>query len=230
MEGPLKIKQLAEEDRPREKLLAKGVEALSDSELLAILIGSGYKDMSAVALMQHILKDCADSLRQLGRMKVEDLVAYKGVGEAKAITLIAACELGRRRMMEKVTQTVVRCGKDIADYYRLKLGELNHEECHAILLRQNLSIIDTVLVGRGGLAGASVDIRIILEQALRKSAAALVLCHNHPSGSLRPSRQDEALTLRLKKACDMMDIRLIDHIIVSAEGYYSFNEHGLAAL
>ena len=132
--------------------------------------------------------------------------------------------------MEKVTQTVVRCGKDIADYYRLKLGELNHEECHAILLRQNLSIIDTVLVGLGGLAGAIVDIRIILEQALRKSAAALVLCHNHPSGSLRPSRQDEALTLRLKKACDMMDIRLIDHIIVSAEGYYSFNEHGLAAL
>ncbi|MGM9674434.1 MAG: DNA repair protein RadC [Bacteroidaceae bacterium] len=230
MEGPLKIKQWAEADRPREKLLSKGVEALSDSELLAILIGSGYKDMSAVALMQHILKDCDHSLQQLGRKKVEELMAYKGVGEAKAITIIAACELGRRRMMEKVAQTVVKCGQDIADYYRLKLGELNHEECHVILLRQNLSVIDTVLVGRGGLAGTSVDIRIILEQALLKSAAAIVLCHNHPSGCTKPSKHDESLTLRLKKACDLMDIKLIDHIIVSASSYYSFNEHGLASL
>lgn len=226
MAEQLNIKQWAEEDRPREKLMAKGVESLTNSELLAILIGSGSKDMSAVALMQHVLKDCGDSLQQLGRKTVEDLVCYKGVGEVKAITIIAACELGRRRMMEPMRQTIVNSGKDIADYYRLKLGEYNHEECHAVLLRQNLSIIDMVQVGRGGLSGTVVDIRIVLEQALRKRAAALVLCHNHPSGSLNPSRQDEQLTRELKDACDLMHIKLIDHIIVSAMGYYSFSENG----
>lgn len=226
MAEQLNIKQWAEEDRPREKLMARGAESLSDSELLAILIGSGCKEMSAVDLMRHVLRDCDESLQRLGQKTVEELMAYKGLGEAKAITLIAACELGRRRMMEPVKQTVVSSGKDVADYCRLKLGDFCHEECHAILLRHNLSIIDMVQVGRGGLTETAVDIRIILEQALRKRAAALVLCHNHPSGSLRPSRQDERLTYELKSACDLMHIRLIDHIIVSAMGYYSFNENG----
>ncbi len=223
----LNINQWAEEDRPREKLLAQGARALSDAELLAILIGSGTADEDAVSLMRRILKDCQGSLKTLGAMQLNDLTAYKGVGPAKAVTLMAACELGRRRMMEPVETRTIACSRDIADYFRPMLQELPHEECHVMLLRNNLTLKDTALVGRGGLTETVVDVRIILETALRKQASLIALCHNHPSGSLRPSSVDRQLTTRLAEACRIMQITLVDHVIVSHQGYFSFKDEGL---
>ncbi len=223
----LNINQWAEEDRPREKLLSQGARALSDAELLAILIGSGTADEDAVSLMRRILKDCNGSLKSLGAMQLNDLTAYKGVGPAKAVTLMAACELGRRRMMEPVEMRTISSSSDIADYFRPMLQELPHEECHVMLLRNNLSLKDVSLVGRGGLTEAVADIRIILETALRKQASAIALCHNHPSGSVKPSQMDRELTTRLSKACRIMQIPLVDHVIVSHQGYFSFKDEGL---
>lgn len=223
----LNINQWAEEDRPREKLLSQGARALSDAELLGILIGSGTADEDAVSLMRRILKDCKGSLKALGAMQLSDLTAYKGVGPAKAVTLMAACELGRRRMMEPVETRTISCSRDIADYFRPMLQELPHEECHVMLLRNNLTLKDVALVGRGGLSEAVADIRIILETALRKQASVIALCHNHPGGSVRPSQPDRQLTTRLSEACRIMQINLVDHVIVSHQGYFSFKDEGL---
>ncbi len=222
----LNINQWAAEDRPREKLLSQGARVLSDAELLAILIGSGTADEDAVSLMRRILNDCRGSLKSLGAMQLSDLTAYKGVGPAKAVTLMAACELGRRRM-EPVESRSIASSRDIAEYFRPMLQELPHEECHVMLLRNNLSLKDVSLVGRGGLTEAVADIRIVLETALRKQAAAIALCHNHPSGSVKPSAADRDLTRRLGEACRIMRITLVDHVIVSHLGYFSFKDEGL---
>lgn len=227
MADRLNINQWAAQDRPREKMLSRGARALTDAELLAILIGSGSAGEDAVSLMRRILADCRDSLQTLGAMPFEELVAYNGVGPAKAVTIMAACELGRRRMMEPVEHKTIRCSRDIADYFRPMLQELPHEECYVMLLRNNLTLKDVVLIGRGGLTDTVVDIRIVLEQALRKQASAIALCHNHPSGSLTPSAQDRELTTRLEKACAIMNIVLLDHVIVSQQGYFSFKDEGL---
>ena len=223
----MNINEWALEDRPREKMMARGAAALSKAELLAILIGSGSTDETAVDLMRRVLSDCGDSLKHLSRMKMEELTRYKGLGPAKAITLMAACELGRRRESEP-EEEVRKMGssRDIAAYFRPLLQDLSYEECHVMLLKQDYSLIETYMLSRGGIAESAVDVRLILGRALLKDAPAIVLCHNHPSGNLSPSKADALLTRRLKEACDVMGIRLLDHVIVSDRGYYSFNDEG----
>ena len=220
----INITDLSLEDRPREKLEAKGPKALSQAELLAILIGSGTREENAVQLMQRILRDCHDSLRQLGRMSIEELCQYKGVGLAKAVTILAACELNNRIMDEAYAVERVTSSEDIFKYYRPKLGDLPHEESHVLLLNQQLRIIGSQLIGRGGITGTVVDVRLILKKALLANATQIALCHNHPSGTLRPSREDDQLTDHLKKAAEVMNIRLIDHVIVTSAGYYSYSD------
>lgn len=223
----MNINEWAEQDRPREKLIARGAAALTDAELLAILIGSGSSGESAVELMRRILADCDGRLKRLGRLKLEDLTAYKGMGPAKAVTLMAACELGRRRESEPQEEKVhILRSTDVAAYFRPILQDLPYEECHLMLLKQDLSLLETSMLSRGGIAGSAVDVRLILQRALLKGAPVLALCHNHPSGNLRPSTQDRQLTAALASACKIMGIRLLDHVIVSDRGFYSFSDEG----
>ncbi len=223
----MNINEWAEQDRPREKLIARGAAALTDAELLAILIGSGSSGESAVELMRRILADCDGRLKRLGRLKLEDLTAYKGMGPAKAVTLMAACELGRRRESEPQEEKVhILRSTDVAAYFRPILQDLPYEECHLMLLKQDLSLLETSMLSRGGIAGSAVDVRLILQRALLKGAPVLALCHNHPSGNLRPSTQDRQLTAALTSACKVMGIRLLDHVIVSDRGFYSFSDEG----
>jgi DNA repair protein RadC len=221
------INQWAVEDRPREKMLLHGVAALSNAELLAILIGSGVPGQSAVELMRNILKDCHDQLSELSKMDVDTLCTYKGIGQAKAITIIAASELGRRRKEEGPTERVViRSSQDIFACFHGQMRDLPVEECWALLISQSMRIIDKIKVSSGGLTETSVDIRCVLREALLKRATVLALCHNHPSGNLKPSAGDIQLTERLKKSAEVMNIRLVDHVIVADGGYYSFADEG----
>ena len=222
----LNITDLALDDRPREKFEAQGPTQLTTSELLAILIGSGNTDENAVSLMQRILNDCGGSLTTLERKTIAELCQYKGVGPAKAITILAACEIGVRRGGETCQRTQVTSAEDIYDYFRPKMQDLAHEESHLLLLNQRLSIINSRLISRGGITGTVVDIRMILKEALMANATNIALAHNHPSGNLKPSREDDHLTERLKKAAQTMDIKLIDHVIVTDKGYYSYNDEG----
>lgn len=241
-QGRLNIKQWAEEDRPREKLVAKGVEALSNAELLAILIGSGNTEESAVELMRRLLADCGNSLNVLGKMSLDDLTGtvsqnddgrmrtvrrYKGLGVAKAVTIMAACELGKRRMQEEVTERKqIRSSEDLYRYYLPLMQDLQHEECHVLLLNQACRILENVLVSKGGLTETAVDIRLILRMALLRQATVVALCHNHPSGNARPSVEDNRLTDRLAQACKMMNIHFLDHVIVTDGKYYSYRDEG----
>lgn len=240
----LNIKQQAAEDRPREKLMAKGPSALSNAELLAILIGSGTTDETAVELMQRVLADCGNSLITLGRRSLDELMSeidvtddvtgkvkrmkrYKGLGEAKAVTILAACELARRRSEEPtLVRKEIHSSVDLFNYFLPKMQDLPHEECYVLLMNQACKVLDHLLVSRGGLTETAVDIRMIMREALLKRATVLALCHNHPSGSLRPSADDDRLTDRLSNSCKMMGIRLLDHIIVTDSGFYSYCEEG----
>lgn len=218
----LSITELSAEDRPREKFMAHGAKALTKAELLAILIGSGNADENAVQLMQRVLADYGDSLAALQRQSVETLCTYKGVGPAKAVTILAACSLAARCAEED--NRVERIGKseDIYHYFCHRIGNLSHEESHVLLLNHQLCVVGAKLISRGGITGTVVDIRMVLKEALLANATRIALCHNHPSGSLKPSRDDDALTERLRKAAEAVDIRLIDHVIVTARGYYSY--------
>lgn len=224
---PLTIKDWNEADRPREKLVAQGADHLTPAELLAILIGSGTPKESAVSLMQRIMKDCNGSLRRLGRMTIGELCNYKGIGEAKAITILAACELGKRRAQEPASaDPVLNSPNLLYEYFLPRMEDLTVEEFHVLLLRQNLSLISDLCIGRGGLTATAVDIRILLREALLAKAPAIVICHNHPSGNTRPSLQDDNLTEKVKRAASTMDIQLIDHIIMGDRTYYSYNNAG----
>lgn len=223
----LTICEWAEEDRPREKMMKKGSEALSNAELMAILIGSGSPEKSAVDLMRDILQACGNSLKTLGRMTVEELCHFKGIGPAKAITLLAACALGQRRKLEEAEERmVIRSPEDIYDYFLPRMQDLYTEECWAMYLNNASRVINVCNISKGGLTETSVDIRCVLEKALLQKATALVLCHNHPSGNIRPSRQDDQLTDRINNACKMMNLRMIDHLIVTDGRYYSYADEG----
>ena len=223
----LTITEMDEDDRPRERLARLGASALSDAELLAILIGSGTPDMTAVELMQIVLHDCKNQLNVLGKKSIEELMTYKGIGEAKAITILAACELGKRRHTEEVR---MRDRLDSpAEIYNLMVGKLRDndvEEAWVVLMNQNYGLIKEVQLSHGGISETAVDVRIALKHALLNNATILALCHNHPSGSTRPSRDDDQLTERFKKACDMMRIHFLDHVIVTDGQYYSYREQG----
>ena len=226
MVDKLSINRWAEEDRPREKMMSKGAQALTNAELLAILIGSGSGDDSAVSLMQKVLASYGDSLDRVGRLSVEELCHFKGIGPAKAITILAACELGRRRAVEQPERRQVRSAAQVYDYFYPMMRDLAVEECHVLLLNQSSTVIDSVRIGVGGLTETVVDVRIILREALLKRATSLILCHNHPSGNLRPSTHDDSLTNQLREAARLLNLNLADHVIFTDNGYYSYADEG----
>jgi DNA repair protein RadC len=223
----LNIKQWAEEDRPREKMAAQGAETLSNAELLAILIGSGSPNESAVELMKRVLNDCNNNLNTLGKMTIRDLCTYKGIGEAKAITILAACELGKRRQQESPEERPkLETATKIYNEMHPQMQDLDVEEFWALLLNQNYRLIKKVRISHGGITETSVDVRIILREAILANTTILAVCHNHPSGNLSPSRQDEELTKSILRACEVMRIHMMDHVIITDGQYYSFHEQG----
>lgn len=222
------IKSWPLDDRPREKMQAKGAAALSDSELLAILINNGNKEKSALQIAKDILQVGQNNLDELGKLSLKDLQKVKGIGIAKAITIAAAMELGRRRTnSDFLNKTVVRSSGEIANYLKTVLKDNAHEVFAVLFLNRANKILHFEIVSSGGLTGTVADPRIILKKALETGATSIVLSHNHPSGSLKPSRADEELTQKIKQAALYLDIRVLDHIIVSDEGYFSFADEGL---
>ncbi len=223
----MNITDLSQDDRPREKFAAHGAATLSKAELLAILIGSGNTEENAVQLMQRIMNDCQGSLATLGNMGIDSLCRYKGMGPAKAISVLAACELGRRRMAEGMElRPQLTSSADLFAYMTPRLKGTPVEECHAILLNNHLRVVGCKLISRGGITGTVVDVRLVLREALLCNATHLALCHNHPSGNPRPSGEDDRLTQKLKAAAATMDLRLIDHIILTDEAYFSYQDEG----
>lgn len=221
------IKEWAKDDRPREKLLLKGSTALSDAELIAILIHHGTKEKSAVQLGREILELAQNNLGKLSKLSVKDIMKIKGIGAAKAITIVAALELGTRRDMLTNKQPTVNSSKDVAELLRHQFRFKKHEVFAVVFLNRSNKINHIEVISEGGITGTIADPRIILKKALDHEAINLILCHNHPSGNLKPSKADEDLTEKIKSAAQFFDIKLLDHIIVGEEGYYSFADEGL---
>ena len=227
LHSTLKISQWAEEDRPREKMERLGAEALSDAELLAILVGSGSPQEDAVSLMKRILNDCNNNLNTLGKMTLRQLCEYNGVGPAKAITILAACELGKRRQMEKPEERPdLGTATKIYNHMHPVLQDCDVEEFWLLLMNQNNRLIKKVRISHGGITEVSVDIRIIMREAVLANATIIAVCHNHPSGNLRPSTADNDLTNQLQRACQLMRIHFMDHVILTDGNYFSYRETG----
>ena len=223
----LNITQWAKEDRPREKMADLGTEALSNAELLAILIGSGSTDESAVELMKRVLADCSNNLNTLGKKTIQELMRYKGIGEAKAITILAACELGKRRQAETPEERPdLGTATKIYRHMHHLMQDLDVEEFWALFMNQHYRLIKKVRISHGGITETAVDIRIIIREAVLANATILAVCHNHPSGSLSPSRADDDLTKSIGRACELMRIHFMDHVIVTDGQYYSYRELG----
>ena len=224
----ISIKDWADDDRPREKLVIKGKGALSDAELVAILIASGNRDESAVELSKRILQSLGNNLNRLAKLSVNDLIKFKGIGEAKAISIIASLELGRRRRTAGVLEKAKIGGsKDAFQILQLKLEDLPHEEFWVMLLNRANKVIDTKLVGRGGVSSTVVDSKVIFSFALESLASGIILGHNHPSGNLKPSNSDIRLTKKIVDAGKIMEVPVLDHIIVGDNDYFSFADEGL---
>ncbi len=225
---PFTIKEWAVDDRPREKLLQKGKLSLTDAELIAILIGSGNRDESAVELAKKILSKNLNNLNLLGKQSVSQLMQFKGIGEAKAISIIAAMELGRRRRSEEALENVkITSSNSVFEVLQPILGDLPHEEFWILYLNNANKIIEKFQISKGGITGTLVDVRITLRKALELGAVSLILAHNHPSGNLNPSEADKQLTTKLKTAAESMDIKILDHLIVTEKSYFSFADEGL---
>ena len=224
----LNIKAWAEADRPREKLSLKGRNALSDAELIAILIGSGNREVSAVELSKKILAHISNDLNQLGKLNIKDLTKFKGIGEAKAISIIAALELGRRRKdSSKENRETIKSSKDAFQAIESFLSDLPHEEFWVIYLNRKNEIIKKENISKGGITGTIADSKIIFKHAIDLLSSGLILCHNHPSGSVDPSQADIRLTKKLKEIGELMDTAVLDHIIVGEKKYYSFADNNL---
>ena len=222
------IKNWAIDDRPREKLLLKGPFCLSDSELLAILINNGHKEKSAVDLAKEILQMGNNNLNELGKFSLQEYQQIKGIGIAKAITIAAAIELGRRRQLAPfLKKTIFKKSEDIAQFIRTSIKDYTYEVFGVVYLNKSNKVNHFEIISSGGITGTVADTRIILKKALENGATSIVLCHNHPSGNLKPSRADEEITKKIKEAARYHDIEVIDHIIVSEEGYFSFSDDGL---
>lgn len=227
MSEKLNITQWAEEDRPREKMMMHGVSSLSNAELLAILIGSGNTEDSAVELMRKVLAEYHNNLNELGKASVDELCRFKGIGPAKAITILAASELGKRRKEEDIRERLcIVSSRDVYECFYPLMCDLPTEECWLLLLNQASKVIDKVKISAGGLSATAVDVRCVLHEALLKRASAIALCHNHPSGNIRPSREDDRLTEQLRQACQIMNIRLVDHVILTDGCFYSYADEG----
>lgn len=229
MADKLNIKDWNDDDRPRERALKHGIRSLSTAELLAILIGSGSPEENAVDLMKRLMAECHQRLSELSRCTISDLCRYKGIGPAKALTIAAACELGRRRKEEgddKEERPKVTSSRDAYDYIYPLLCDLPVEECWAIWLNQAGRIIGRMRVGRGGMTATVVDVRCLLREALLQQATAFILVHNHPSGNIRPGAEDDRLTKRLKESAALMDIRMLDHLVFTEKAFYSYADEG----
>ena len=222
------INQWAEDDRPREKMLLKGKSVLSDSELLAILIGSGSRNESAVRLCQRILSSVNNNLNQLSKLSIVQLMEFKGIGEAKAISIVAALELGRRRRSEEAAEfQKITSSKAVFEIMQPLIGELHHEEFWVLYLNNSNKVLHKSQLSKGGITGTIVDVRIIFKTALECNATSLILTHNHPSGKLLASNADIEITKKLKIAGQQMDILVLDHVIITENGFYSFNDEGI---
>lgn len=227
MDTKLNINQWAEEDRPREKMMRLGAEALSDAELLAILIGSGNTEESAVGLMQRVLAAAGNNLHQLGKWQVQDFARFKGMGPAKSVTVMAALELGKRRnLQERPERPAIRTSRDIYELFYPLLCDLPNEEFWILLLNPACRVVNQVRISRGGLDQTTADVRTILREALLARATQLALVHNHPSGNTQPSTDDIRLTQKVQQAAQVMNIRVLDHVIVCDGAYYSFSDEG----
>jgi DNA repair protein RadC len=222
------IKEWSEDDRPREKLLLKGKNALSHAELIAILINSGNKEESAVALSKRILASVALNLTELGKLSVKDLMKFKGIGEAKSISIIAALELGRRRRGEEaIEKKQVTSSSSVFELMQPIIGELSHEEFWIVYLNNSNKVLKKIQLSKGGIVGTLVDVRLVLKAALQIDAVGLILTHNHPSGSLIPSQADKKITQKLKIASETIDIKVLDHLIITEKAYFSFADENL---
>lgn len=222
------IKNWSEDDRPREKLLQKGRASLSDAELIAILISSGSREESAVSLSQRILASAENNLNQLGKLTIKDLMQFKGIGEAKAITIAAALELGRRRRAgEALNRKKVTSSQSVFELMQPILGELPHEEFWIIYLNNSNKVLQTSQLSKGGITGTLVDVRLAFKNALQLGAIAIILVHNHPSGTLKPSQPDIKLTQKLKTAGESLDIKVLDHLIITEKAYFSFADESM---
>lgn len=222
------ITNWSEDDKPREKLMLKGKSVLSDAELIAILIGSGSRNESAVDLSKKILKSVDNNLNALGKLSIGQLMMFKGIGEAKAISIIAAMELGRRRRTEEViVLTKVTSSKVVFEIMQPIIGELPHEEFWIVYLNNSNKILSKAQLSKGGITGTLVDIRIVFKSALEMGATSLILCHNHPSGTLVPSDADKQITKKLKLAGDSLEIKVLDHLIITETNYFSFADEGI---
>ncbi|MEP7196896.1 MAG: DNA repair protein RadC [Saprospiraceae bacterium] len=221
------IKNWAEDDRPREKLVQKGKHALSNSELLAIILGSGSRNQSAVDLAKEILESCQNNLIELSKLNIEQLSKFKGVGPAKAIDIIAALELGNRRQKSEALQRkAISCSKDSFDVLRSSMQELNKEESWVIFLNRSNAVISVEKISSGGITSTVIDPRVVFKKALELQATSIILSHNHPSGQLQPSQADRDITKKIKQGGLSLDIQLLDHLIISERGYYSFADEG----
>ncbi len=224
----LRIKDWAVEDRPREKLLSKGLKSLTDTELLAILIGSGQKNESAVEIAKKVLNLAQNNLNELGKLSIKDFKTVKGIGEAKAITLISALELGRRRKSSESREKYkIGSSNDAFLYMQPFLEDLSYEEFWVIYMNRSNRVIDQLKISQGGISGTVIDVRIILKHGIEKLASTLIICHNHPSGNLQPSKSDIQITTKLKEAAKFHDIDVLDHLIISDSLYYSFADEGI---
>ncbi len=227
MEEKKSIKNWSEGDQPREKLLKKGNDALSDAELIAILIGSGSLEKSAVELAREILDSCNNNLNSLGKKTITELIKHKGIGEAKAISIVAAMELGKRRKLEKAKEQKKITSSQIAfEYFQPLMEDLTHEEFHVMFLNRANIIIDSIKLSTGGTTGTVMDVKLIIKQALDRLAQGIIIAHNHPSGNKQPSKADYDITNKIKEASSIMDISLLDHIIIAGRDYYSFADNG----
>lgn len=227
-EERLSINKWAEDDRPREKMMNKGAQALSDAELLAILIGSGNRDESAVELMKRVLSACGNNLNTLAKWQQKDYQLFKGIGEAKSIAIMAALEIGRRRKQHEVRQkTQIKNSKDVYEVYHSMMCDLCNEEFWALLLNNNSRIISNIKINSGGIDNVYIDVRDVLREALLQRATRIVIAHNHPSGNTQPSKSDIEITKKIAQSAEIMNIKLLDHIIVCEDKYYSFADEGL---
>lgn len=225
MKDKKSIKHWAESDRPREKLMQRGTQSLTDSELIAILMGSGNSKQSAVELARDILQDNSNNLNTLGKKSYKDLMKFKGVGEAKAISIVAALELGRRRKQQDVLrQKIISGSVDAFNYFQPLIADLPHEEIHILYLTRSNAIIDSIRASSGGTIGTVMDIKIILKNAIERLAQSIIIAHNHPSGNRKPSEMDITITEKLVDAAALMDISVLDHIIVADKSYFSFRD------
>lgn len=224
----LGIKDWALEDRPREKMLYRGIASLSDAELIAILIGSGNREETAVELSRKILNKVNNNLHELGKQNVENFKEFKGIGEAKAISIVAAMELGRRRNLTTALELdKITCSNDVANYLRPLMGDLDHEVFWVLFLNRQNKITDKQQLSEGGITGTVIDVRRVLKMALEKHATSIIIAHNHPSGNLDASEADRKITRQLKEAATVMEMPLLDHLIITQSGYFSFADEGL---